>query len=94
MSVTSLPRKLIAALRQNGTASTLRAVTVFGLKRLTRAVVGGDGDFIGLRRLELGRELSKRFGSTVAYGPLKGFRLTRNMSWGALDRAGMLLGLY
>lgn len=46
------------------------------------------------RQLILSLDLDKTFDSTVTYGPLKGFRLTKNSWWAARERGAMLLGLY
>lgn len=46
------------------------------------------------RRLQIAVELDAHFGSTVAYGPFTGLRLSANAWWGDADRAGMLLGIY
>lgn len=46
------------------------------------------------RRLMLGRFIFNRLGGTIAYGPLRGFRLNEQQAWGQGDLAPKLLGLY
>jgi len=46
------------------------------------------------RRTRLSREVDAAFGSTVAYGPFKGQKLTPGNWWGVKERASMILGLY
>jgi len=46
------------------------------------------------RRSELSRRVFRRLDGIVRYGPLSGLRLLTQATWGAGDRAGMLLGLY
>jgi hypothetical protein len=49
---------------------------------------------IEARRLMLGRLIFSRVGGTIAYGPLRGFRLNEQQAWGQGDLAPKLLGLY
>lgn len=49
---------------------------------------------LGKRRVAIANYLDKYFSSTVAYGPLKGFRFDPKTWWNQKDRGGMLLGLY
>lgn len=49
---------------------------------------------LGERRLKIAEFLDLHFDSTIAYGPLKGFRFTNQAWWNKKDRGGMLLGLY
>jgi hypothetical protein len=46
------------------------------------------------RRIELSKRVHRRLGGVVRYGPLRGLQLRTQATWGAGDRAGMLLGLY
>ncbi len=46
------------------------------------------------RRLFLARSLFDHFGGTVAYGPMKGFRLDPESSWNAADLGSKMFGLY
>jgi len=46
------------------------------------------------RRLRVSKEVFEMMGGVVAYGPLKGLRLSDDAWWGAPDKASMLLGLY
>ncbi|MFM9195310.1 MAG: glycosyltransferase [Planctomycetia bacterium] len=50
--------------------------------------------FVEAHRQRLSQLLSRHYGNTVAHGPLKGFRLADETSWGGGDRGAMLLGLY
>ena len=49
---------------------------------------------LGERRLKIAEFLDQHFHSTVAYGPLKGFKFDPKTWWNKKDRGGMLLGLY
>ena len=49
---------------------------------------------VARRRITLSKRLFRKFGGEVRYGPLQGLRLRLDATWGAGDRAGMLLGLY
>ncbi|MGI9326209.1 MAG: hypothetical protein ACR2PZ_13390 [Pseudomonadales bacterium] len=45
-------------------------------------------------RLRLANHFNQLFDAQVRYGPFKGFRFSPTSWWSAIDRAGMLLGLY
>lgn len=80
--------KFVNHVKRFGLARTLRKI---GLELAIRA---GDVNFVVDRRRELSADLDRRFHSTVAYGPFKGFRFAAESWWSSIDRAGMLLGLY
>ncbi|MFA4995235.1 MAG: hypothetical protein WC521_08045 [Bdellovibrionales bacterium] len=46
------------------------------------------------RRRKIANRLDKLFDSTVAYGPFRGLKLTKNQWWGFSDRSAMFFGLY
>ena len=46
------------------------------------------------RRIALSKLISRRLGGVVRYGPFAGLKIRLEATWGAGDRAGMLLGLY
>lgn len=45
-------------------------------------------------RVKLSSEIGKKVNWTVMHGPMTGFRVNPNSSWGKADIAGMLLGQY
>ncbi len=51
-------------------------------------------DAITARRCTLGRQMYACFDGIVQAGPLKGFRLGSDPTWGAADKGPMLLGFY
>ena len=62
--------------------------------RLVRNSVGAFRDPVERRRRRISFDLARKLDFTVQVGPLKGFRVAQNPSWGRGDLAGMLLGLY
>lgn len=49
---------------------------------------------LGRRRIILSKRLFNRLGGVVRRGPFAGLKIRLEATWGAGDRAGMLLGLY
>lgn len=49
---------------------------------------------IKAKKTLLTRKIAKTYRQTIAYGPLRGTRLSTNSRWGARDRSSMFLGLY
>ena len=54
----------------------------------------GIQHLINRRRYQISSKIDKLLNSTIAYGPFKGFKFSKNSWWGEIDRASMLLGLY
>jgi hypothetical protein len=46
------------------------------------------------KRLLLSEQINTAFSGIVKYGPLKGFKFSKDSWWGAYDRGSMLLGIY
>lgn len=46
------------------------------------------------QRQRLAREINAEFDSTIAYGPLKGFKFSPQAWWSMHDRASMIFGFY
>lgn len=65
---------------------------------MTRALVTRHPEalpgLVEAQRRRLSHLLSRHHRDTVAHGPLKGFRLADEPSWGGGDRGAMVLGLY
>ncbi|MFA5040884.1 MAG: hypothetical protein WC464_04540 [Bdellovibrionales bacterium] len=51
-------------------------------------------DTVRRRRRRVVEKVDRLFGSTVAYGPFRGMKLSKHPRWSYADRASIMLGLY
>lgn len=85
-----LVKKLKSAIKRDGVILATRRAFGWAIRRIGLRT----SDRIGLRMLEISKELDKFFNSTVAYGPFRGLRFTSESWWCGSDRSPILLGLY
>lgn len=81
-------QKLIIHIKRYGIGRTLRKIIV------TLVARSGLVTDVETHRSDLSRRFDKHFNSTVAYGPLKGFRFCADSWWSRIDRSAMIFGLY
>ena len=87
--MTSVLRKFVRSLGEDGLLKTLsKTANWLYINAL------GRKDRILERRVLLSKNLYSLFDGVVKYGPLSGFKLSRDQWWGKADRGSMLLGLY
>jgi len=75
---------------QNGIMRTVRIIS----QVLWRKISPPKTDFMTIRRTELGLSVGRATGGVVVRGPFSGTKLPRDLTWGAADLGGMLLGFY
>jgi hypothetical protein len=80
--------RIQSVLQQEGLRHVLRKSITSVLRKLDLA------EDLWSEQLRASRKIDQMFDSTIAYGPLKGFRFAGDSWWSATDRASMILGLY
>jgi len=93
LSGKSLFEKLQFSLMQDGVLLTSRRILAW-TNHKAKKLLGLPLDPVNQRRVELSRQIATEFNFTIRYGPFKGVRYPKEVSWSSGDIAAILLGLY
>jgi len=92
MKKKNLKEKFIEKINEEGFLAALKKSISWSFLKLKKNI--GIHDPFEKRKIFLSNKLFEEFNGVVRYGLFKGLKLTSESSWGAADRASMLLGLY
>ena len=92
MKKKNLKLKFIEKMNEEGFLAALKKSISWSYSKLKKKI--GIDDPFEKRKRYLSNKLFEEFNGVVRYGLFKGLKLSPDSSWGAADRASMLLGLY
>ena len=92
MKKNNLKKKFIDEVQEKGVLVALKKLISWSIFKLNYNLEILDP--FEKRKKFLSNKLLEEFNGVIRYGPFKGLRFNSESSWGAGDRASMLLGLY